>query len=48
MKLSDINETVFQTLSPEVQTAMIKAQETDPVLVIAFVVLMLLPMILMR
>ena len=48
MKLEDINETVFQTLNPEVQAALIKSQETDPVVIIAVLFAMFLPMILMR
>ena len=48
MKLEDMNETVFQALSPEVQTALIEANQVDPIVAIAVVLLVLIPMLLLR
>jgi len=52
MKLQDINATVFQTLTPEVQNKLIEAQQNsdsmDPFIVLSFVALMMIPMVLMR
>ena len=41
MKLSDINETVFQALTPEVQTQLIAADKADPLVAIAFIVMII-------
>ncbi len=48
MKLEDINQTTFAALDPEIQTQLIEASQTDPIIVTAFIIMMLMPMILMR
>ncbi len=48
MKLADINETVFQALTPEIQTQLIEADKTDPVIVGLFVLMMILPLLFIR
>ena len=48
MKLTDINETVFQALSPEVQQTLIEADKADPLIVGLVILMMLMPLVLMR
>ena len=47
MKLSDMNETVFKALEPDVQTALIEAQSSNDTIVIVIVVAFALVLILM-
>ncbi len=48
MKLSDINVSTFEKLSPEVQEQLISSQDMDPMILIAIVVIFVVPMFLMR
>lgn len=48
MKLQDINTTVFQSLSPEVQSQLIASGDSDSLFILALIAMMFIPMLLMR
>lgn len=48
MRLQDINTTVFQSLSPEVQSQLIASGDSDSLFILALIAMMFIPMLLMR
>ena len=48
MKLEDLNQTEFLQLSPEIQTQLIEAQSTDPLVIMIVLWFFIFPLLFMR